>query len=56
MLPGRQSTYMPIVVIARILGNPGIDFADLFAIEENVSPATFLGAATHDGNARAIKC
>src|SRR6266481_1090728 len=56
MFSRRQATDMPIVVIGRIFGDPGIDLADLFAIEENVGTSTFLAAAAHDSNARAFEC
>ena len=47
---------MPIVVVAGIFGDPGIEFADLLAIKENVSTSAFLGASAHDGDTRAIEC
>ena len=47
---------MPIVVVRRIFGDPGIDCADLLAVEENVGTATFLSATSHDGNARTFEC
>src|SRR6266576_6127085 len=55
MLSRSQATDMPIVVVCRVFGDPGIDFADLFAIKENVGAAAFLGAAADDGNARALE-
>ena len=56
MLSRTQPADMPIVVIAGIFRDPGIYFADLLAIKENVSPAALLAAAAHNGNTCANKC
>src|SRR5882672_7226169 len=56
MLRCPQPADMPVVVIAGILGDPGVDFSGLLAVKENVSTAALLGAAAHNCNARALKC
>src|SRR4030095_5251289 len=56
MFSHRQTTDMPIVVIGRIFGDPGIDFAGLLAIEENVGAAALLRAAAHDGHPCPLEC
>ena len=56
MLPSGQSGDMPVVVVAGVFRDPGIDIAYLFAIQKNVRTAACLRTAANDGNPGSLEC